>query len=75
MEIKIGIEETPRELVIASTQSQEDVEKLVSAALDGKEGLLKLADDKGRTFLVPADKIAYVEIAPTDARKVGFAVG
>lgn len=75
MEIKVGIEETPRELLISSTQSQEEVEKLVSDALDARDGLLRLTDEKGRTFLVPADKIAYVEIAPTDARRVGFAVG
>lgn len=75
MEIKIGIEETPRELVVTSTQAQDEVEKLVTAALDGKEGLLKLTDEKGRTFMVPAEKIAYVEIAPSDVRRVGFAVG
>lgn len=74
MEIKIGIEETPRELVLTSDQSQEDVEKLVSDALDSGAGLLRLADHKGRTFLIPADKIAYVEMAPSDVRKVGFNV-
>lgn len=75
MEIKVGIEETPRELVISSNQSQEEVEKLVSDAMESGDGLLRLADEKGRTFLVPSDKIAYVEIAPTDVRRVGFAVG
>ncbi|MCA1703659.1 MAG: DUF3107 domain-containing protein, partial [Actinobacteria bacterium] len=36
--------------------------------------LLSLADDKGRRYLVPAAKVAYVEIGPSDGRRVGFAV-
>lgn len=74
MEIKIGIQETPRELVIASDQTPDEVDSTVSAALAGDEGLLRLTDEKGRRYLVPTDQIAYVEIAPSDIRKVGFAV-
>lgn len=75
MEVKIGIKDTPRELVVSSGQSPEEVEKLVSEALGADEGLLRLADEKGRKYLVPAGRIAYVEIAPSDTRRVGFAVG
>ncbi|HJQ46255.1 MAG TPA: DUF3107 domain-containing protein [Amycolatopsis sp.] len=75
MEVKIGIKDTPRELVVSSGQSAEEVEALVADALKAGEGLLRLTDDKGRKFVVPSDRIAYVEIAPTDVRKVGFAVG
>lgn len=75
MEIKIGIEETPRELVVSSSQAQDEVEKLIGDVLESGKGLLKLVDEKGRTFLVPGEKIAYVEIGPADGRRVGFAVG
>lgn len=75
MEVKIGIEDTPRELVVASDQSAEEVDKLVSEALNSDDGLLRLSDEKGRKFIVPSDRIAYVEIAPTDVRKVGFGIG
>lgn len=75
MEVKIGIKDTPRELVVSSGQSAEEVETLVADALKADDGLFRLTDEKGRKFIVPADRIAYVEIAPTDARKVGFAVG
>ncbi|WP_020668015.1 DUF3107 domain-containing protein [Amycolatopsis nigrescens] len=75
MEVKIGIKDTPRELVVSSGQSPEEVEKLVAAALKSGDGVFRLDDDKGRKFLVPADRIAYVEIAPSDVRKVGFSVG
>ncbi|GAB3586696.1 DUF3107 domain-containing protein [Amycolatopsis endophytica] len=75
MEVKIGIKDTPRELVVSSGQSAEEVEKLVADALKTADGLFSLTDEKGRKFLVPSDRIAYVEIAPSDVRRVGFAVG
>lgn len=75
MEIKIGIQETPRELVIASNQTPDEVHDLVAAALAEDNSILRLDDEKGRRYLVPASQIAYVEIAPSDVRKVGFGVG
>ena len=74
MEVKIGIVESPRELVVSSDQTPDEVQKLVDASLNGGDPLLKLVDDKGRRFLVRADQIAYVEIAPAE-RRVGFGLG
>jgi hypothetical protein len=71
VEVKIGIVESPRELVVSSDQTPDEVQKLVDASLAGGDPLLKLVDDKGRRFLVRADQIAYVEIAPAE-RRVGF---
>jgi hypothetical protein len=44
----------------------------VSEALAGKSQLLSLVDDHGRRVLVPADRLAYVEIGEQAPRKVGF---
>ncbi|GGG12368.1 hypothetical protein GCM10007304_27950 [Rhodococcoides trifolii] len=71
MEVKIGIADSPRELVVNSTQTPSEVEALVSTAFGG-EGVLSLVDEKGRKYLIPAAKVAYVEIGPSDARRVGF---
>jgi Protein of unknown function (DUF3107) len=73
VEVKIGISDSPRELVFRSTQTQAEVEKLVSAAMVKDSDILSLTDDKGRKFLVPTAKIAYVEIGAADVRRVGFA--
>ncbi|ETW23156.1 DUF3107 domain-containing protein [Mycobacterium gastri] len=75
MEVKIGITDSPRELVFASAQTPAEVEELVSAALREDSGLLSLSDDRGRRFLIDAAKIAYVEIGVADARRVGFGIG
>ncbi|MBV8930446.1 MAG: DUF3107 domain-containing protein [Mycobacteriaceae bacterium] len=73
MEVKIGVSDSPRELVFRSSQTQGEVEKLVSTALAKGSDVLSLSDDKGRKFLVPTAKIAYVEIGAADVRRVGFA--
>ncbi|MET9028185.1 MULTISPECIES: DUF3107 domain-containing protein [Nocardia] len=73
MEVKIGISDSPRELVISSAQTQEEVEALVSGALGGDDGVLTLTDEKGRKFLIQASKVAYVEIGSTTGGRVGFA--
>jgi hypothetical protein len=75
VEVKIGITDSPRELVFASSQTPEEVEELVGAAVQGASGLLALTDDRGRRFLIHAAKIAYVEIGVADARRVGFGIG
>ena len=72
MEVKIGVQFAPRELVLESNQSPDEVTKAVAEALKADLGVLSLEDDKGRRVLVPADKLAYVEIAEAETRRVGF---
>ena len=73
MEVKVGVADTARELVLNSSQSQDEIESLVAAALKDSAGTLSLVDDKGRRYVVPASRVAYVEIGTADARRVGFA--
>ncbi|MBX7434360.1 DUF3107 domain-containing protein [Mycobacterium sp. Y57] len=75
MEVKIGVTDSPRELMLNSAQTPAEVEKLVADVLSTGTGVLALTDEKGRRYLVQAGKIAYVEIGAADARRVGFGVG
>jgi hypothetical protein len=72
VEVKIGVQHAPREISIESAQSVDEVEKAVSDALSGSSKLLSLVDEHGRKVLIPADRLAYVEIGEPAARKVGF---
>ncbi|OBJ69259.1 DUF3107 domain-containing protein [Mycobacterium sp. 1274756.6] len=75
MEVKIGITDSPRELVFTSAQTPDEVEGVLTAALrDGSE-VVTFTDEKGRRFLIFAAKIAYVEIGTADAPRVGFGIG
>ncbi|UGQ14406.1 DUF3107 domain-containing protein [Yinghuangia sp. ASG 101] len=72
MEVKIGVQHAGRELVLESTDTAEDVERAVADALSGTAGVLSLQDEKGRRVIVPADRLAYVEIGEPSVRRVGF---
>ncbi len=75
MEVKIGITDSPRELVFSSAQTPTEVEEHITAAFADETGVLGLTDVRGRRFLVNSAKIAYVEIGVADARRVGFGIG
>ncbi len=78
MEVKIGVTDSPRELIFNSAQTPDELEKLVTAALsqgDKGQALLSLTDEKGRRFLVQSTRVAYVELGPADSRRVGFGIG
>lgn len=72
MEVKIGVQNANRELVIDSRESADDVEKAVAKALGDTDGLLMLADAKGRRVIVPVAKLAYVEIGSSTSGQVGY---
>jgi len=72
VEVKIGVQFAPRELVVESAQSPADVERAVTDALTGSQRILTLVDEKGRRVIVPIEKLAYVEIAEASSRPVGF---
>ena len=74
MEVKIGVSDSPRELMFNSSDSPELVEHQIKQALGDGSGVLSLTDDKGRRFLVQTSKISYVEIGAADVRRVGFGV-
>ena len=71
MEIRIGIQHSPRELVL---ESEEPIEQTLAALTEAvSEGTaVTLRDDKGRQLLVPGAKIAYVEVSAEEPRRVGF---
>ncbi|GAA0980071.1 hypothetical protein ENKNEFLB_03263 [Nocardioides aquaticus] len=71
MEVKIGVQYAARELVVDSAETQENIQQAVADAVAG-DGVLTLTDTKGRTVVVPATKLAYVEIGTSSTGAVGF---
>jgi hypothetical protein len=75
VEVKIGVQFAPRELVLDSTESPTAIADAVTEAIENDRGVLSLVDEKGRRVIVPVAKLAYVEIAETTSRPVGFIAG
>jgi Protein of unknown function (DUF3107) len=71
VEVKIGIRDVAREVVLESEQSPDTVAELVNSAITS-QGMLRLTDDKGRLVMVPGQLIGYVEIGAPETRRVGF---
>lgn len=72
MEVKIGVQFVTRELVLESNQTAQEIEAAVGTALADPAGVLTLVDDKGRRVIIPSAKLAFVEVAESEPRRVGF---
>lgn len=72
MEVKVGVKGAPRELTIDSALSADELTKAVKTALSADHGVLVLTDEKGKQLIVPAEKLAYVEVGEAGERRVGF---
>ena len=71
MEVKIGIQNIGREIVLESAQDADAIAKVVADAI-AKGTELRLSDDKGRQVIVPGNVLGYVEIGAEEVRRVGF---
>ncbi|MGP9616556.1 DUF3107 domain-containing protein [Arthrobacter sp. AOP36-A1-22] len=72
MDVRIGIQNVAREVVIESAETTEQVTQTVRDAISGTTDLV-LSDSKGRQVIVPAGVIGYVEVGAEEPRRVGFA--
>jgi hypothetical protein len=71
VEIKVGIQHVAREITVETDGTAAEVEAALRKAV--AEGtLLSLTDAKGRTVLIPAATIAYVDLGQEHVRPVGF---
>ena len=84
MEVKIGIQSVPRELILETDETQAEIEAHLEQALAayvqaGKPDpapapspIFTVTTTKGGRVLIPADKIAFIEFSTDQARRVGF---
>jgi Protein of unknown function (DUF3107) len=71
VEVKIGIQSIPRELVLETSSSPDEIERALSTALSNG-GMFVVRDDKGGKILIPAEKIGYVELNGSEQHRIGF---
>ena len=71
MEVKIGIRDVAREVVLESELTPDAVADAVDSAI-ASEGVLKLTDDHDKLIIIPAQLIGYVEIGAPETRRIGF---
>jgi hypothetical protein len=72
MEVRIGVQNSSREIVFETAATADEITKEIESAVKNKT-LLSLVDEKGRKILVPGESLAFVEIGESEQRRVGFA--
>jgi hypothetical protein len=69
------VTQAPRELNIelAEDVDRDDLKSRIEAAMAGASDVLWITDKRGKDVVIPAAKIAYVELGSADSdRKIGF---
>ena len=72
MEVKIGVQNASRELVLDSTSRRTTSRRRSPRRSPTDDGVLVAHRRKGRKVLVPVAKLAYVEIGTATSGAVGF---
>ena len=75
MDVRIGVTNTMREidLDVEDSIERDQLKVHIEKALSSDDGVLWIADKKGREVAIPSSKVAYVEIgSPADGRTIGF---
>lgn len=72
IEVRIGIIESPKELILELEEDSKELVDKVNVALEKASGMVWLTDSKGKQIAVSAARIAYLEIEEEKPRKVGF---
>jgi uncharacterized protein DUF3107 len=75
VDVRIGITQAARELLVElpDDTDRDSLRAAITAALGGATDTLALVDRRGREVLVPAAKIAYIEVGADEGeRRMGF---
>ncbi len=71
IEVKIGVQYSPRELTLEVEMTADEIQAMVEQAV-ADNGVISITDVRGRQVLVPVTAFSYIEVGPPEARRVGF---
>lgn len=72
MQVRIGVQNVPKEIVVETDQSADEVQEALAGALAEPRGVFVLKDRRAGRVVVPAERVGYLEIAEDERRGVGF---
>ena len=72
MQVRIGVQFVPKELVVDTAQSADEVQQTLADALAAEHGVFVLKDRRAGRVVIPADRVGYLEISEDEQRSVGF---
>jgi hypothetical protein len=69
--VRISVTDVTSEISFETADSPKEIKVAIEKAMSSG-AVLSLTDTKGREYLVPANKIGFVEIDEQSERRVGF---
>ncbi|MFG2005900.1 DUF3107 domain-containing protein [Spirillospora sp. NPDC048911] len=72
MQVRIGVQFVPKELVVETSQTADEVQEALAEALQAERGVFVLKDQRNGRVVIPADRVGYLEITEEEGRTVGF---
>lgn len=73
MDVTFGMTHVQREITVDVDKPHNEITALVDKALaDGAP--IKLEDNRGRTLVIPSERLAYAIIGTGEQRRVGFSL-
>ncbi|MEU5884873.1 DUF3107 domain-containing protein [Spirillospora sp. NPDC047279] len=72
MQVRIGVQFVPKELVVETSQTADEVQAVLADALQAERGVFVLKDKNNGRVVIPADRVGYLEITEEEGRTVGF---
>ena len=69
--VRVALANVGSDIAFESPQSPTEIKSAVAKSLSSAEPLV-LTDTRGREYVIPADKIGFVEIGEQIERRVGF---
>jgi hypothetical protein len=72
VQVRIGVQNVPKEIVVETDQSADEVQQALVDALAESNGVFVLKDRRSGRVVVPAGRVGYLEIAEDERRGVGF---
>jgi len=75
VDVRIGVTHSMREIDLDVDDSidRDELKAHIENALADDDGVLWMADSKGREVVIPSSKVAFVELgSPGEGRSIGF---
>lgn len=72
MQVRIGVQLVPKELVVETSLSADEVEQTLASALAAEDGIFSIKDNRGGRVVILARHVGYLEIEEEQSRQVGF---
>ncbi|HLV74197.1 uncharacterized protein DUF3107 [Actinomadura hallensis] len=72
MQVRIGVQNVPKELVVETDLSADEIQNALAEALSRPGGIFALQDRRAGRIVVPGERVGYLEISEDEQRSVGF---